>query len=530
MAVADLGEEISTSFLTDPLKFAAMMWPDVRFYDKQAEVMQSIVTNDVTVVPAGNMLGKDFVAGAIALWFFLSRKPCRVVTTSAKDDHLRVLWGEIGRFIQLSAIPLDWRRGGPLICNHHDIRRIGSDGRRCSLSYLKGMVASADSIAAMQGHHVANVGDNVPRTLFIADEASSVPDDYWKMATTWCNRALILGNTWPCSNFFFRAIKGNPAAKDPGGTLYSKDGRRCWRKVIHIRAEDSPNVRLAQKEIQAGREPSGRIIVPGVKSYAEYLKNRETWDPIQQCVSLDAQFYLGAEVMMYPEAWLDRAHSLADRGARGGMRTMGIDTAEGGDSSCWTVVDEYGIIHQLSTKTPDTSMIVNQTLSLMNTYNIEARNVLFDRGGGGKQHADRLRQIGHKVRTVGFGEQASNPNQYRRMRTSREKSEDSEIRYTYKNRRAEMYGILRELLDPDVGDGFGIPRELSELRRQLAPIPLQFDAEGRMMLLPKDKTTRDSKQSTLKELLGCSPDEADSLALAVFGMKRKQRAAVAAMF
>lgn len=526
MSTEDL-QDVSTSLLTDPLKFAALMWPDVQFYDKQAEVIQSVITDDVTVVPAGNMLGKDFVAGFIALWFFLSRSPCRVVTTSAKDDHLRVLWGEIGRFIQTARFPLDYRRGGPLIVNHHDIRRIDSNGTRCPLSYLKGMVAGTDSIAAMQGHHIASVGDGIPRTMFLADECSSVPDEYWQMATTWCNRALLFGNTWPCTNFFYRAIKGSSVNKDPGGTIFSKDGQRCYRRVIHVRAQDSPNVRLALQEIAAGREPSGRMVIPGVKSYAEYLRNQEMWDPIQRCVSLDAEFYEGAEVRMFPAVWLDRAHAVAERNRRRGIRTLGIDPAEGGDNSCWTVCDQYGIVHQETLRTPDTSQIVGRTIDIMKRFSVESINVLFDRGGGGKQHADRMRLMGHSVRTVGFGEQASDPYQDRRMRTAKDKSESREVRYVYKNRRAEMYGLLRELLE---GGEFGIPREYEELRRQLSLIPLEFDAEGRMVLMPKDRTTRDSKQPTLRELLGCSPDEADSTVLAVFGLMRKSRRSAASMF
>jgi len=75
----------------DPLAFQREFWPDVQLYDKQIEILYSLRDNDETFVPAGNMLGKDFIAGYAVLWFFLTRHPCRIVTTSAKDDHLRVL-------------------------------------------------------------------------------------------------------------------------------------------------------------------------------------------------------------------------------------------------------------------------------------------------------------------------------------------------------------------------------------------------------------------------------------------------------
>lgn len=187
------------------------------------------------------MLGKDYTASYVIPWFLLTRHPVRIVTTSAKDDHLRVLWGELGERLRTSALGLTVERGGILQVNHQDIRKLvrpdwsrgtpweggegvmeppdrerggrrtrngslvgsrsgfASTGKlvRCPLSYCVGMVASKDSIASMQGHHIANTGDGIPRTLFIADECSSVPNSYYKMASTWANRILAIGNTWP---------------------------------------------------------------------------------------------------------------------------------------------------------------------------------------------------------------------------------------------------------------------------------------------------------------------------------------------
>jgi hypothetical protein len=96
------------SLPVDPIDFAAVLWPNITFYDKQREIIYSVVHNDETFVPAGHMLGKDFVAAFVALWFFLSRVPCRVVTTSADYPQLEaVLWGEIRRFVQTAAFSLE---------------------------------------------------------------------------------------------------------------------------------------------------------------------------------------------------------------------------------------------------------------------------------------------------------------------------------------------------------------------------------------------------------------------------------------
>ena len=87
----------------------------------------------------------------------------------------------------------------------------------------------------------------------------------------------------------------------------------------------------------------------------------------------------------------------------------------------------------------------------------------------------------------------------------------------YKNRRAEMYGILARL----VKNGFGIPPDYDELIRQLKVLPKLFDGEGRMYLPPKDKPSEGYRGKTIKQMLGGSPDEADSLVLAVYGMVRR---------
>ena len=207
--------------IINPIRLAKELWPDIHFFKQQKEIIESVWQNDETVVPAGNMLGKDFVAGRIVLLFFLTRQPCRIVTTSAKDDHLRVLWGEIGQGVLESRHPLLHSLGGPLISTHRELRKVYK-GHACPISYVRGMVASSDTLASMQGHHVANTGDGIPRTLFISDESSSVEDEYFTMARTWANRMLILGNPWPCSNYFYRSVEGDPATNDPGGDVLAQ--------------------------------------------------------------------------------------------------------------------------------------------------------------------------------------------------------------------------------------------------------------------------------------------------------------------
>jgi phage terminase large subunit-like protein len=81
-----------------------------------------------------------------------------------------------------------------------------------------------------------------------------------------------------------------------------------------------------------------------------------------------------------------------------------------------------------------------------------------------------------------------------------------------------MYHRLRLLLK----DGFAISKEYVELRRQLAPVPLWYDREGRIYLPPKNAQPGDDEDMvTMTKLIGCSPDQSDALVLAVHGMTSK---------
>ena len=560
----------------DPIELGLKMWPDDKWAQYQRRVVYSVWNNNETIVKAGNKLGKDWMGGFIAPMFFLTRHPCRIITTSAKDQHLRVLWGEINERIRRSRVPLDCKKGGPLIINHQSIAKL-VDGERCPLSYIMGMVAGSDSMASMQGHHIALTGDGIPRTMFMCDEASSVNHEYYRMARSWFNRAYIFGNPWPCNNFFYHAFKGQPGTEDKGGDIARdpsspQEGYR--RKVFTLRADDSPNVRLGLAEVRAGRKPSNKILVPGLKPYDEYAADRKQWDAIQQCVSLDGEFYEGQEVRMFPQAWLQASARLASKFGlthpgskkpRTRALGIGVDCAMGGDDTSMCAVDDCGVLEVESAKTPDTNVIVGTVEAFVRRWNCPWDRVFFDISGGGKQHADRLRAKGHNVRTIHFGSApADDVDLLHTQASDRKRSQDiGERRIAYKNRRAEMYGNVRELLDPSlltltpqerslalrsimgswntptgVGDdqppefyGFAIPigsysepfkdrSALAELHRQMGPIPLTYTEEGIIWLIPKHRKDNDDEKPNLTQLLGCSPDELDAMVLAVHAMLR----------
>lgn len=305
---------------------------------------------------------------------------------------------------------------------------------------------------------------------------------------------------------------------------------RFHRRVIKIRGQDSPNVRLGLAQEERGLVPTDEEVVPGVLSYREYLKRLATWDAIRICIGIHAEFYEGAEVLLYPPDWIDRAHAIA-RTLPGGRKAeaIGIDPAEGGDQTTMAAVDGLGLIELVSAKTPDTAVITEQALRFMAKHQCPASKVVFDRGGGGKQHADYLRNLGHKVVTVGFGEGLTpDPRRGQGFLRLEDRLDLKEERFAYVNRRAQLYGDLRnELLDPTWNPkGWGVPEHYELLRKEMAPIPLLYDREGRMRMLPKHHQGNED-EATLVKLIGHSPDQLDAVVLAVHGMLRVKRRAVA---
>jgi hypothetical protein len=300
-----------------------------------------------------------------------------------------------------------------------------------------------------------------------------------------------------------------------------------YRKIIHISAEDSPNVKKAQEQIDRGEEPTNEIVIPGVLPYETYKIRMTVWDEMRKCISLAGRFWEGKEVMMFPSQWfslcLRKAIELRGIGKKRYGLALSCDPGEGVANTAWCALDDLGIMEMQSFPTEDTTDIPGRTIAIGNFNNVDPENWVLDRGGGGKQAADQLRRLGYPVTTIAFGEPPSTEPKhgiytvYQRLNIREEKS-------AYINKRAQMYYEARMLLDPSINpDGFGIPggEPYKELIRQLSLIPLKYDQHGRIYVPPKNRkpgTSTIKGQPTLTEIIGNSPDEADAFVMAVHRM------------
>jgi hypothetical protein len=305
-----------------------------------------------------------------------------------------------------------------------------------------------------------------------------------------------------------------------------------YRKVIRIRAEDSPNVARGLEMRRRGLKADGSVVLPGVLSLDDYDTRRKMWDQQRQKVGLDGDFWEGQETLLVPQDWLDAAVRFAKvRPKADTERWMGMDSGEGGDDSCWVINDRFGILHVLSLKTPDTNVCYGMTLELMRQWNVKPDHVVFDLGGGGREHAHRLRASGYQVRAVGFGK-APSVDPKRSTTQFVERRDVKEDQYAYVNRRSEMYYDFRLLLERDKDGGFikafdnplgfALPSPMcDELIRQISVVPLTTDGEGRFKLIPKQNPDDPKDPMTFKYLIGRSPDQADAFACSLYGMTHK---------
>lgn len=502
-----------TSAVIDPLALLGLLWPDDYFYDRQRELIYSVETTPETDVYAGNKLGKDYVTAAIVIAKFLRAlkvgRTCRIVTTSVKDEHIAVLWGEIGARLGRAKFPLLYQQGGPLVVNNKRITLVGESDNKNPLSYVKGMVAG-DDMDAFAGHHAEE-------TLAVGDEASGLDDLVHNKFQGWAARMLFIGNPNPCQNFYRRA-KREGDLRDARGKLI--------RKIIHISADESPNVRAGRAQVAAGLEV--KPVMAGVLSYDDYLLRDASWDKIRKTIGLKGEFYEGAELMLFPEEWLANSQRVWSPAGRRQARAIGVDPAEGGDKTTMAAVDEFGLIELTSKPTPNTMVIIRECIDFARRLGCPMDKVCFDAGGGGHQLVDRLKEMGHEgVRTVAFGGQVDLPIQ-RRKHHPWKRRVNKEERYAYFNRRAEMYGELSEEMDPyryEDGSVFAIPPDsegpqYAELRRQLSLIPKDYDKEQKLVLPPKRRNPgeKENAKKTLIEIIGNSPDEADAVAIALWAM------------
>lgn len=198
-----------------------MLWPQYRFWSKQAEIVESVCLDKETFVPAAHEMGKDFIAGFIVTGCFVlcaaKQVQCKILVSSATERHLGNLWGEIDRFIRTSKQPLLVSAGGELIYNHQYLGRMGNADRTNGGWFPGGPLPEKDSyvISAVVTNDSRNEGlsgHHAPFTLFVGDECSGMSSAAYDAAQGWADHMLLIGNPYPTTNFFKTGVDAGDLA------------------------------------------------------------------------------------------------------------------------------------------------------------------------------------------------------------------------------------------------------------------------------------------------------------------------------
>lgn len=176
----------------------------------------------------------------------------------------------------------------------------------------------------------------------------------------------------------------------------------------------------------------------------------------------------------------------------GNQRIIGIDfAAQGNDSCVATILDRasnqhWKLAERIRWDEPDAMISVGKIVQLMGQFKPDV--CILDVGGMGHVVWNRLIEVGMKVE---------------RFDGATTKGIDA---VHYANARAEGYYILKDWFD---NGWLSIGKEHMEVIKQLEKVKMKFRSDGRRVL--------ESKVDMKKDTGGLSPDDADSLMMAVYG-------------
>lgn len=552
----DLKPDRWAKYANNPVAFARDFFPTVKLAPYQRDILESVAKNPETWVYSGHKLGKTMVAALVALWFFLTRRG-RVYLIARTEKNLETaLWPALVKLIQQAAIrdpdshepkPLMDPNGNPvrppfdLKTIQLLVQTIEPDGSSDPNFFIRGFLQNDPE--AISGQHLPLQDDGTPTVLVIVDEASNQEPWLYDTITAYAHRVLEIGNPIHSVGTFYE--------KCTGGQVWLKNDDRpddppvLDRNVIHVCADDSPNVKIGRARAKRGLPPVD--LVPGIINYRDFQRFSKIWPAHERRWKLDGLFPDEATNRLFPKDWLELSHALYEILARfnqahgnkkfGRPLALGVDCGRSkiGDLTSFTVVGRYGWVYSESAHVHDTMQTYRRTIELAKRFRIRHERIAFDQAIGGPI-ADQLRsRKGWEVHDVNFGmREGIDKAKYENLRAEMygEVAAAMELRYREdEHGQQKLRGHLAKMLATDPVDWpkqwkcFAIPRTESELIRELAVLPLwHSERTGALILPPKDRkpSAKVGRQTCLRELLGRSPDRGDSLALAWYAWRRGQ--------
>lgn len=416
-------------------------------WDRQQAILLALQEAERIAVPSCHGSGKTWICALCAIWFLMAHPGSIVITTAPTSRQVEaVLWGEIRQAYRRARLPL----GGRLYEGTAEWRL---DDEWYALGF------STDDPDRFQGFHR-------PHVLVILEEAAGIKPHLWpaieSLLASEGARLLAIGNP-----------------TEPSGPFYDLCREQGVRR-IHISAFDTPNVQ------------AGQNVIPGLvtRDYVDRAARKYGVHSAYYVARVLGEFPQQAIDTLVPLSWIDAAQATYLRtdapGPEAVPNLLTVDVARFGDDETviyWRQGKRLRLISASAKE--DTMQTAGRVYAAWRAT--EAGEVRVDAGGVGGGVADRLRELGVKVRDMHFGGAPLDGDAYLMARD-------------------EWFFALRDWLDPEQGGELELDPVDDVLPGQLTSIKYRLTSRGQNRIESKDEM----------KLRGLpSPDHADAAAMAV---------------
>jgi len=464
----------------DPIGFVQEGLGEV-LWSKQREILQSLVDNKRTVVPACHAPGKSHLAARAIAWWISVHPPgtAIAITTATTFRQVRnIMWANVRRVhtannLAGEILTTEWKMDGTVVAY--------------------GFSASNNDEAAVQGIHA-------PHMLVVVDEAGGISDMIGNaleaLMTGGHTRLLVLGNPpTDAEQTWFERICSSP--------IYN---------ILPISAYDTPNFT---------GEPTGMCkscpnhVEP--HSVATHLIDKTWVDDVVSEFGADsafaearihARFPKSSTGKVIPYAWAEQSLE-NETPLESNIIRLGVDIAsDGGDEFVIALADGYTVklVHRSSGKINANAVDVAGVVMREIEKAVEIHSA--------RKITERVRV---KIDTIGVGwgvvsllDRWCKEQQVRADIVGVNVAERPKDANKFKNQRAEMWWNTRQLLQPRDGQ-----QELKldvdrQVLAQLAGPSYKSDSSGRIQIEAK---------ADMKKRGVHSPDRAEAILLALYENK-----------
>ena len=449
-------------YRADPVRFVTEGLGE-HVWSKQEEILNSVLVNRRTAVPACHAPGKSHIAArAIAWWVAVHPAgKTRVVTTANTYRQVKgILWPHIRRVVHGNGLPgevftTEWKIDGDIVAD--------------------GFSPSDHNETAVQGIHAENL-------LIVVDEAGGISNTIGQaleaLMTGGNTRLLLLGNP-PTDNM---------------GSWFERSCNSELFNVIPISAYDTPNF-------------TGESVGPWARNLVDHTWVNDVMRSFGEESSfvqarVFARFPRTTENAVIPVSWVDQAKTWQ---ADPGVIRLGVDVAaDGGDEFVVAQADgmHVRVVHgSRGNKSPvDVAGTVLRFI-------LEAEKIHGERGIGQAVRV-KIDAIGVGWGVAGLLEEWGKEGRHRSDIIAVNVAQAPHDREKFANQRAEMWWAMRDLLQPDEHgeQTLSIQADHREVAQLTAP-SYKSNSQGRIQI--------ESKVDMASRGIG-SPDRAEAMLLAVF--------------